>query len=80
MTWADRLSEISTGVVTGTVLAVGSGAAWLFRIVFTNQQQVKELRREIDRRDRLRDEDREDLKEVKEGLRTITHHLITRSE
>lgn len=83
MTWADRIAEISNGIVIGLVVSMGSGIVWFFRWVFGISAQAKKneaelalLRQEIATRDTQRNEDREDLKEVKDSVNVITQHLL----
>lgn len=87
MTWADRIAEISNGIVIGLVVSMGSGIVWFFRWVFgisaqakKNETQIKMMQKEIDERreshKQERAEDREDLKEVKESLNVVTQHLL----
>lgn len=83
MTWADRIAEISNGIVIGLVVSMGSGIVWFFRWVFgisaqskKNEAELALLRQEIATRDTQRNEDREDLKEVKDSVNVITQHLL----
>lgn len=48
---------------------VAAGVIWLIRRVFTNQQQIEEMRKELTHRDRLREEDRKVVQEVREDMK-----------
>lgn len=83
MTWADRAAEISNGLIIGGFMSVGSAIVWFLRWVFgisaqskKNEAELALLRQEIATRDTQRNEDREDLKEVKDSVNVITQHLL----
>lgn len=58
---------------------VATGVIWLIRRVFTNQQQIEEMRKELAHRDRLRDEDRKVVQEVREDMKD-TRDAVKRIE
>lgn len=66
-----RVEEILVWLVTATIAAVTTGAWWLIRRIFTNQQQIDLLRQEMAHRDKLRGEDREALADVRDGVKRI---------
>ena len=51
------------------------GVVWLFRTVFTNQEQISMLQEDIRARDKRRDEDREILLELKADLKSEMKEL-----
>lgn len=63
----------------GIVTTVAAGVIWLIRRVFTNQQQIEEMRKELTHRDRLRDEDRKVVQEVREDMKD-TRDAVKRIE
>ncbi|NSY36860.1 hypothetical protein [Leisingera sp. ANG59] len=71
MTLYERIEQASTGLAVTAVAAIGSGGLWLVRRIFTNQQQIELLQREIEVRDERRDEDREALAEVRQDVREM---------
>jgi len=73
----------TTSLATGFVSACGAGFLWLVRRVLTNQRQIEMLQSEIQHRDRLRNEDREAVKEVRDdvkALRSEIRELFRRQE
>ena len=80
MTLYERIEQASAGVAVAAAAAIGSGGIWLVRRIFTNQQQIELLQREIKMRDKRRDEDREamadvrqDVREMRSDIREILH-------
>jgi cell division protein FtsL len=59
-------------------IAVGvvSGVGWLIRIVFTNQTKLTQLETEISEREKAREREREDIKELKSEVRDMNTNLI----
>lgn len=62
---------------TGVASAVATGGVWLIRRVLTNQAQLEIVMREFTHRDQLRQEDREDMAEVKASVKRIENVLLT---
>lgn len=75
MTLLERIEQASTGLAVTAVAAAGSGAWWLVRRIFTNQQQIELLQREIEVRDERREEDREALADVRQDVREMRGDL-----
>lgn len=71
MTLIERIEQASTGLAVTALAAASSGGLWLVRRIFTNQQQIELLQREIEVRDERRDEDREALAEVRQDVREM---------
>ncbi len=63
------------GLVLSALTAVGGGVMWLIRRVLTNQKQIEMLQAEIKHRDTLRQEDREDMREVRDDVKALRHDL-----
>lgn len=76
MTWWDKIEGYVYGGAAALLGAIASGVWWLIRRVFTNQQQIELLTKEIAHRDQLRAEDREDMREVKAGVTRIEDVLL----
>ncbi len=58
-------------LITGAITGCAAGFAWLVRRVLTNQRQIELLQSEISHRDRLRHEDREAVKEVRDDVKAL---------
>ncbi|PCJ05867.1 MAG: hypothetical protein COB16_14315 [Rhodobacteraceae bacterium] len=67
----ERIEQASVGLAVAATAAVGSGSIWLVRRIFTNQQQIELLQREIEMRDERRDEDRDAMAEVRQDVREM---------
>lgn len=65
----------TTSLATGFVSACGAGFLWLVRRVLTNQRQIEMLQSEIKHRDRLRNEDREAVKEVRDDVKALRRDI-----
>ena len=83
MNWFEKLDEAISWAMTLTLGSAVGGVGWLVRRLFTNQQEIAELksqtellRVEFARRDSQRAEDREDLQEVKASVRRIEDRLM----
>ena len=72
----ERLEDFIAWGVTGAVGAAAGGVWWLIRQVFTNQKQIEMMREEFRHRDQLRQEDRDDLTEVKDSVKRIESVLL----
>lgn len=81
------LSKIYTDVSSWVVVTFGgaivSGVTWLIRRVFTNHKQIELLHREMQSRERQRNEDRErmsriesDVTRVQDGVERIEGILM----
>ena len=71
MTLYERIEQASVGLAVAATAVVCSGSIWLVRRIFTNQQQIELLQREIEMRDERRDEDREAMAEVRQDVREM---------
>ena len=71
MTLYERIEQASVGLAVAGAAAVCSASIWLVRRIFTNQQQIELLQREIVMRDGRRDEDREAMAEVRQDVREM---------
>lgn len=71
MTIIERIEQASASLVVAVFGAVGSGAVWMIRRILTNQKQIEMLQREIEARDKRRQEDREDFKELKTDVKEM---------
>lgn len=73
----------ATSLTTGLISACGAGFLWIVRRVLTNQRQIELLQSEISHRDKLRAEDREAVREVRDdvkALRTEIRDMFRRQE
>ena len=76
----DRLFEIGGSIVTAAILAVGGFIGWLVRRVLTNQAEIALLKDDLTRRDKLRDEDREALSDVRDSVKRIESWIMEKSK
>lgn len=76
----DKLQDAGTSLTVAIVGAAGSSVVWLVRRIFTNQQQIELLSREIAHRDQLRQMDRADITEVKDSVKRIEGVLLDRRQ
>ena len=76
----DRLFEIGGSIVTAVILAVGGFIGWLVRRVLTNQAEIALLKDDLTRRDKLRDEDREALSDVRDSVKRIEGWIMEKSK
>ena len=76
----ERLIEISSNVFTAAVIAVGGFIGWLVRRVLTNQAEIALLKEDLTRRDKLRDEDREALSDVRDSVKRIEGWIMEKSK
>ena len=59
------------GLIIAAATSVGGGIMWLMRKVLTNEKQIALLTAEIANRDKLRQEDREAVAEVREDVKGL---------
>lgn len=72
----DRFEQWIFWFVTAVASALAAGAWWLIRQVFTNQQMIEILQRDLAHRDQLRAEDRERMANVEAGIERIETYLL----
>lgn len=72
----DRFEQWIFWFVTAVASAVAAGGWWLIRQVFTNQQQIALMQADLTRRDKAREEDRERMQRIEEGIDQITGALL----
>lgn len=66
-----RIEAAIDSAVTWLAVSVLGGIAWLVRRIFTNQQQIDLMKAEMERRERQRIEDRDQVAEIKRGVARI---------
>lgn len=76
ISWQEKIEQIGTSVVTAVVLAFGGAIGWVVRTLLTSQKKIALLEREIAHRDRLREEDRAQLADVRDGVKRIETVLL----
>lgn len=67
----EHIEQFLFWALTGTVAALASGFWWLIRTIFTNREEIRLLREELIHRDRQRQEDRERMAKIEDGVDTI---------
>lgn len=75
MTTRDWLADAASSFTSWAVAAVGAGAVWLVRMVFTNHKQIALLQQDIQARDKNRQEDRELIKDVQTEVRHLNGRI-----
>lgn len=68
----EYLNYIVATVISTVVGAIG----WLVRTVLTNQAQLALLQKEIENRDKRREEDREILKELQSDVKQVKRDIL----
>ena len=69
--------ELLTTYWPGAIIAgVVSGGGYLVRLVFTNQKKLIKLETEISEREKAREREREDIREVKSEVKEMNSNLI----
>jgi hypothetical protein len=76
----ERLIDLGWNLGTAIVVAVGSGVTWLIRRVLTNQTEIALLKQHIEARDKVRDEDREALSEVRSSVKRIETWIMEKAK
>ena len=73
--FAESTSDFFTAIIAGAGAAVVTAIGWIVRRIFTNQKQIEMLQVHLKERDvrheRDRQEFREDLREVKDDVKTL---------
>ena len=75
MTW-NAVQPHVYGAIVALLTGIASGVVWLIKRIFTDQERIDLLEREAAYRDRLRLEDREALREVKDSVKRIENKLM----
>lgn len=77
--WLGKLEEIVTWAVLGVLSAIATFGLWLIRTIFTNQEEIRLLRADLARRDQAREEDRERMTRVENGVIRLETALLERN-
>ncbi len=76
MRFLDQIADLAVWAVTAVASALVGGVFWLFRKVLLHEKEIALLRQEMEHRDKMRQEDREGLAEVKDGVNDIRNFLM----
>lgn len=76
----ENIEKVGTNVTTAAVLAIGTAITWFVRHIITNGKRLDLLETEMRHRERLRVEDREALKEVRDGVKRLEGRIIKGGE
>ena len=76
----DRIEDILYWAATAILTACAGGAWWLLRLLFTNQQQIELIRADLAHRVIQREEDREQMAEIKTSVGAIEQLLMKRGK
>ena len=80
MTILERAGDIGVSLTTTAFTTLLGGVLWLIRRVVTNQAQIKAVVDTLSARDKLRDEDREAMKELRTDIRDQRAEIRALSE
>lgn len=72
----DRVSQVVDNALAWAVAAVLGGIGWLVRRVFTNQKQIELLQADLNAREKQRNEDREQVADIKRSVERIENRLM----
>ncbi|MFT6772657.1 MAG: septal ring factor EnvC (AmiA/AmiB activator) [Paracoccaceae bacterium] len=75
MSWIERAEDAAVALVVAVVTSSMAAGVWVVRRVFTNEQQIAMLKREIEARDDRRTGDRKALDEVKTDVRELRSEI-----
>ena len=76
----ERLIDFGWNIGTAVVTAIAGGVAWLIRRVLTNQAEIALLRQHIEARDKVREEDREALNDVRGSVKRIETWIMEKAK
>ena len=76
----ERLIDFGWNLGTAVVTGIAGGVAWLIRRVLTNQAEIALLRQHIEARDKVREEDREALNEVRGSVKRIETWIMEKAK
>lgn len=71
-----RLEDLIFWAITAVLGALATGSGWLIRRVFTNHQEIELLKADLEHRTKQRDEDRERMARIEEGIEAIQGVLM----
>lgn len=80
MSLMESIEKIGVNVTTTVVVGIGTAIAWVVRNVVTNGKRLDLLETEMRHRELLRVEDREALKEVRDGVKRLEGRIIKGGE
>lgn len=73
---AEMIYDYLNHIVAAVVTTLAGAITWLVRTVLTNQAQLAMLQKEIENRDKRREEDREILKELQTDVRQVKRDIL----
>ena len=76
----ERLYDFGWNIGTAIITAIGAGILWLVRRVLTNQAEIALLRQHIEARDKVREEDREAIGEVRNSVNRIEAWIMGKAK
>lgn len=72
----ERISAFLDSAAVWLFATIAGGIGYLIRRVFTNQKQIELLQHDLQARDKLRHEDREDMAEIRKSVQRIEGRLM----
>jgi len=71
----DKLGDGLSAIISSVVASCFAAGIWLVRRVLTNEKQIALLEAELKSRHAQREEDRQDVKELKSDIRYIRERM-----
>lgn len=75
----EKIGEGVNAIIASVVAGIFAGGAWLVRRVLTNERQIALMEAELKSRHAQREEDRQDVKDLKSDIRYIRERLDERN-
>lgn len=76
----ESIEKVGVNLTTTIILGFATAVGWVVRHVVTNGKRLDLLETEMRHRERLRVEDREALKEVRDGVKRLEGRIIKGGE
>ena len=73
----EKIEEAMQSALAWAVASALGGMVYLFRRVFTNQKQIEMLQNDLKNREQQRQEDRERMTKIEEGVTRIEGYIMT---
>lgn len=80
MSIIEYIEKVGVNITTAIVVGCASFIGWIIRNIATNGRRLSLLEAEMKHRELLRQEDREALKEVRDGVKRLEGRVIGRAE
>jgi len=74
----DKWEHGVNALIASAMAALVTFVSWLLRRVMTNDRKIALLEADLSRREKQREEDRQDVKDVKSDIKDIKNFLLER--